>query len=333
MPLPLTSLSTGVVLPANDADRLAGAKELEKQSMENFISLRIQSNEISFWDPIQTLKINSFQIKVNNQKEKMTSVSADRELISRPLVAVKTRDVDLKEVLSYELCAVPIAVAHPDGSLSKTTKSALMSILESEATCSQSLPSSPLPTATPLIQMEKSAGCTIFGELCLKYENILTTTLRCNSCSRVDLLFDQYREISIKQRERTKRESSVLTVNIYNGSTPVPKQWTKFILNPKIKGNLAESLCVFLSESLPTRLDASQKVVLAGGFKEGMKTVSVSKNSTVVEPDLISDNEEADTRLLLQAKNAAITHPKVVIQSPDIDVVILSVAHFEDLQC
>ena len=208
-----------------------------------------------------------------------------------------------------------------------------MPILESEATCSQSLPSSPLPTAMPLIQMVKSAGCTTFGELCLKYENILTTTLRCNSCSRVDLLFDQYREISIKQRQRTKRESSALTVNIYNGSTPVPKQWTKFISNPKNKESLAESLCVFLSESLPTRLDASQKVVLAGGFKEGMKTVSVSKNSTVVEPDLISDNEEADTRLLLQAKNAAITHPKVVIQSPDIDVVILSVAHFEDLQC
>ena len=64
-----------------------------------------------------------------------------------------------------------------------------------------------------------------------------------------------------------------------------------------------------------------------------MKTVSVFQNSTVVELDLISDHEEADTRLLLQAKNPAITHPKVVIQSPDIDVVILSVAHFEDLQC
>ena len=121
-PLPLTSLSTGVVLPTNDADRLVGAKELEKQSMENFASLRMQSNEISFWDPIQTLKINSFQlvtnkIKVNNQKEKMTSVNADRELISRLLVAAKTRDVDLKVVLSYELCTEPIAVAHPDAAI------------------------------------------------------------------------------------------------------------------------------------------------------------------------------------------------------------------------
>lgn len=124
-----------------------------------------------------------------------------------------------------------------------------------------------------------------------------------------------------------------MTVDIYNGSTPAPKQWTKFISNPKNKENLAEFLCVFLSESLPTRLDASQKVVLAGGFKDGMKTVSVSQNSTVFVPDLSSDHEEADTRLLLQAKNAAITHPRLVIQSPDTDVVILSVAHFEDLQC
>ena len=35
----------------------------------------------------------------------------------RILVAAKHRDIDLKEVLSYELCSVPIALAHPDGTL------------------------------------------------------------------------------------------------------------------------------------------------------------------------------------------------------------------------
>ena len=59
----------------------------------------------------------------------------------------------------------------------------------------------------------------------------------------------------------------------------------------------------------------------------------LTSGSAVVEPNLRSDHEEADTRLLLHAKHAAATHPRIVIQSPDTDVAVLSVAHFLDLNC
>ena len=59
----------------------------------------------------------------------------------------------------------------------------------------------------------------------------------------------------------------------------------------------------------------------------------LTSGSAVVEPNLRSDHEEADTRLLLHAKHAAATHPRIVIQSPDTDVAVLSVAHFSDLNC
>jgi hypothetical protein len=52
-----------------------------------------------------------------------------------------------------------------------------------------------------------------------------------------------------------------------------------------------------------------------------------------VEHNLRSHHEEADTRLLLHAKHAANTHPRIVIQSPDTDVAVLSIAHFQDLSC
>jgi len=76
-----------------------------------------------------------------------------------------------------------------------------------------------------------------------------------------------------------------------------------------------------------------QKVVLAGRFKDGSKVVSLVQSCVAVEPKLRSDHEEADTRLLLHAKHAATTHPRIVIQSPDTDVAVLSVAHFDDLCC
>ena len=58
----------------------------------SFISSRIQSNEIHFWDLIHKLKIKSFglvakKIDVKSQKDTIVSINADRELFGRLLVA------------------------------------------------------------------------------------------------------------------------------------------------------------------------------------------------------------------------------------------------------
>ncbi|CAB4034375.1 Hypothetical predicted protein [Paramuricea clavata] len=59
-PLTLSNLATGIVLPDAEAKRLLDAAELGKQSMEGFVSSRVQSKEINFLDPIHKLKIKSF---------------------------------------------------------------------------------------------------------------------------------------------------------------------------------------------------------------------------------------------------------------------------------
>ena len=45
---------------------------------------------------------------------------------------------------------------------------------------------------------------------------------------------------------------------------------------------------------------------LAGGFKDNLKAVSVSEGHIETLPLLFADHEEADTRLLLHAKEASI---------------------------
>ena len=138
-----------------------------------------------------------------------------------------------------------------------------------------------------------------------------------------------YRPVSIKAGERKKRgESSSLELKIHGGSTQVPKQWAKFISNLKNKKNLAEFLCDALSQHLP-----SQKVFLAGRFKDGSRTVSLTQGSVAIESNLCSDHEEADTRMLLHAKHATTTHRRIITQSPDTAVAMLSIAYFEDLSC
>ena len=182
--------------------------------------------------------------------------------------------------------------------------------------------------------MVKSAGCATYLKLSKKYEEILLVALSRPGCTRVDLIFDQYPSVSVKADERRKRgKSCSLEVIIHGGSARVPKQRAKYISNPKNKENLAEFLCDALSKQLPQHLSSLQKVVLAGGFRDGSKTMSLTQSSVAVEHNLRSDHEEADTRHLLHDKHAANTHPRIVIQSPDTDVAVLSVAYFEELSC
>ena len=110
------------------------------------------------------------KVTVESQKDKAVSINADRELFGRLLVVAKKKEVNLKEVLSFELCSVSISLAHSDGNLRKTSKITIMNLLEKDVTSKQNLPSSQLPTAylddaMAFIQMMKTAGSATFGEL------------------------------------------------------------------------------------------------------------------------------------------------------------------------
>ena len=48
-------------------------------------------------------------------------------------------------------------------------------------------------------------------------------------------------------------------------------------------------------------------------------------------PELFSDHEEADTRLLLHAKHASQNHSDIIIKSPDPDVFVLCVAKANEI--
>ena len=49
--------------------------------------------------------------------------------------------------------------------------------------------------------------------------------------------------------------------------------------------------------------------------------------------DLSSDQEEADTRLLLHAKYAPRSETRIIPQSPDTEVLVLRTTHFSDISC
>ena len=76
-----------------------------------------------------------------------------------------------------------------------------------------------------------------------------------------------------------------------------------------------------------------KKVILAGGFKDRLRTIVMIKGTYVASEEMECDQEEADTRIICQVLNAAADHATVIIQSPDTDVAVLSLFHFQELHC
>ena len=242
----LLNFATGAVLPTDISDNLLSSTEKGREQMDTFVEKRLSKCEVLFWDPLLNLKIKTFscttkktQVKVSN--DKFATVRADRDLFGRLLIASNARQIDLKEVLSYELSTVQFALAHQDGSLRKTIKSVFAKILEDQMHVVPRLPPSTALKAVyiidgmALVQMMKSAGASTFGELACKCYASITAPLSRSICSEVHVLFDQYWESSIKGGERT-RSSSSLEVHMHGPSTSIPKKWAKYIANPPKKG-------------------------------------------------------------------------------------------------
>ena len=81
----LVNFATGVVLPSNSADGLIRSTEKGCEQMNTFVEKRLNTNELSFWDPIQKLKVKAFEstrtnIRVKSVNDQLVTVGAYREL-------------------------------------------------------------------------------------------------------------------------------------------------------------------------------------------------------------------------------------------------------------
>ena len=103
--------------------------------MNAFIKKRINSNAVGFWEALPKMKIKTFaslakQVQVKQSDEKLVPVNVDRSLFGRLLIALTARNIDLRDVPSYELSPVHCSLAHTDGTLRKRNKSILLTVLE-----------------------------------------------------------------------------------------------------------------------------------------------------------------------------------------------------------
>ena len=81
------------------------------------------------------------------------------------------------------------------------------------------------------------------------------------------------------------------------------------------------------------RLPVDKELVIGGGATDGQLALLIKNGKCTKVTALHCDHEEADTRMLLHAKHAIRDALRVVIQSPDTDVLLLCVTHNNQVEC
>ena len=125
----LVNIANLVELPNDMADKLLAAKENAENENNEFVEQKIIEKQAlgedlkSWYSTFETLK-KVMTVPISKDKEKV--IKYDKDLFQRFLVVSRSREIDLQDVLSYELSPVPLSVAHLNGSTRKTAKSNLL---------------------------------------------------------------------------------------------------------------------------------------------------------------------------------------------------------------
>ena len=270
---PLISISTARAVPPNIAKDLENAWEVGDKCYTNFKIERLESNSAikKFHDPLKLNKLKTFsnltKRKACKSNGRAVILQADRAFFGRIVVIAQSRDLHMAEVLSHPLGPLPWALATPHGLLRKTNKAALATALQRNVTSAERLPDNSATIIDGMLLIQKVVGdLATFAEVAMI---VLSMALK-DGCSsqRIDVVFDTYRETSIKNSEQLTRGDELgLELNNITASQIV-RQWRKFLSCVGNKSNLIR----FLSEvwkSVPeyTRLQGKVLFVTNGCTK------------------------------------------------------------------
>ncbi|KAK5859272.1 hypothetical protein PBY51_003352 [Eleginops maclovinus] len=326
------SLSTATVAPPAIAADLLGAHKIGEEAYQAFKRERLEAGTTKFHDKMSKKKLKTFsdiQKKPRNLGQaKQAVLKADRNLFGHMILVAESRQLHMSDVLAHPLGPLPWALANGDGSLRKTNKVALARELEKNVAPADVIPE---PSATiidgmSLVQQMKGDDKT-FTQLA---ESALAKVLHEGAKSqRIDVVFDVYKETSIKDAERANRGTlSIQFKNIAPGHNI--QQWRKLLCSSSNKASLIK----FLVDEWkgPKQREKLQNKTLYVTCEEVCYRLEKEQLEEVTE--LASTQEEADTRILLHALHAAESGYKaVVIVAEDTDVLVLCLGFHKNICC
>jgi hypothetical protein len=228
----LIRISTGATAPPDIANDLLLAQTKGQQLYQEFQELRLEKDEQHFFDRLPRMNLKTFE----NMTKKIRRVSSNKEIVLKfdhklfghMLLVASSRKLDMKNVLGHPLGPLPWSLANCDGTIKKNNKASLARKLETNAHPAENIPGPSACIIDGMGIMQKVKGDNLtFEELS---DQLLASVLRLSGgSSRIDVVFDVYLELSIKEAERTLRRSDqgIRFTNIVPGHKI--QQWRRLL--------------------------------------------------------------------------------------------------------
>jgi len=325
----MVCISTGVVATEDVSEQLLRAEEIGEQAYQNFkiASIPVGKSSADFFKPIKKQNLKTFTNMKSAARIRTPKVDlvlkCDRGVFARMAIIAQIRQLDLREVFSFPLGPLPWALAAPDGSLRKTSKCKLLEAL-STGTEPPNLQGNSAMIIDGMDLLQKLIHPpTTFGSLA---ETILSTGIMLSpGCQRIDIVFDTYKDISIKSLERERRARVFLEERLDNLSAGQRiRNWKGLLSSSKGKKAMLRFLCKEMKDE-----KYSRKLVQRLIISIESECYCLTNNGVSSVAELISTQEEADTKILLHAKHAAQEGFNWIIlscQDTDISVIALHFA-------
>lgn len=316
----LSTLHSKEVVVLEVASKVANILEIGKLQYDAFVSDRLINRTVNISEPLKRNNVLPFDHKVSRTapklKSKMLSLKNDLVLFSRLYIACQTRNGSLDEFFKHENQSSPPSLSS-NGELNFCTKSDLLERFDKLVAPTDHIVldgCAVIIDGAAIVQMLKPGSVTTFAEYAeLAFLPFLRTQL--SHASRLDVVWDRYDINSLKNSTRSLRGVGVR--RRVTPSTPLPKNWQSFMCDSANKTELFQ----FLSECVSKMtIDSGKQIIVTNGVE------------VITVPPMLHDlspcsHEEADTRMILHAKNAVQNgFSRVVIKTVDTDVVVLAVS-------
>lgn len=280
-----------------------------------------------------------YKASTSEKQSEKKLIKADRKLLQRLCkAAMAGRSVQIAENLKQELSPVPLSLAKASGEMNTTSKSELLSLLTTDMDIEKAsalqdgnITTCVLIDGHAMIQaMGKPQGCHTFGDyIAVAVKSVFKHLGETTTC--VDITFDRYlgnqpRKSSIRSKRTGKRKP---IRKLFQGpDVPLPQVWNQLIALEDNKADLA----FFLSNEILHQAESLTndcEVIAGGGFSDPENARSSRRDI----PILAANHEEADTRLIVHAKDAWQNNfQKILVMCRDTDVLLLLLLHLGRLE-
>ena len=227
----------------------------------------------------------------NKVKNKVIPIESHSNMFEQLALLMQHHEINLKGVFEYPIGLYPWILCASMGELRKICKSTLLQILEKGFDPEKQIDdeTTTVLDGIALVGKIKTSGKT-FGEMS---DILLQTVLnRGRNSRRIDWVFDVYRDHSIKNAERTRRRSETLLFQNLH-STQLIKQWNQFLSSSHDKKELVKFVVNHWKQK--TLFIGNKHLYI--GYEDNC--ICFSPDGTVDVPELASNHEDADTRILL----------------------------------